>query len=310
MDDERKERANLEEEVRGLRQDLNVAETTRQKDKEEFEKLVKILREEREAEKRAHTKTAAQLIKKGDELGKLEAEMAAVKNIQDTLTTKINEDTDNKLAVYTTSTNEDITARLLTLTETMKEYFTNRMTAKDKNIRKDLSRCCMDLQEESGRAAEKRLEEVRKNFEDCTAQLDIRLMENGKALIRYGKDVNKYADMIDPISNNIDTLKEELANHHRSLQDEIQEHFVQAKVHTDKAMRQVDVNNINRERSIWDCIDLVKTSQVGVLETQKKQHDTLKTRVEESRKEVDERHDTLAVMVHNHDSFLKKIRAY
>ena len=278
MDEERKERAKLEEEVRGLRQDLNVAKTTRQKDKEEFKELVTTLRKEREAEKRAHTKTAAQLIKKGDELGKLEAEMATVKNIQDTLTSKVNEDQ---------------------------------------------------------RAAEERLEEVRKNFEDCTAQLDIRLTENGKALIRYGKDVNNYTDMIDPISKNIDTLKEELANHHRSLQDEIQEHFVQAKVHTDKAMRQVDVNSINRERSIWDCIDLVKTSPVGVLETQmhesqaqqgrlaaeqndikkelgtqKKQHDTLKTLVEESRKEVDERHDTVAVMVHKHDSFLKNFPRY
>lgn len=335
MNDQRKERANFEEEVRCLRQDLEVAEIKRQRDRKEFKETVERLRQDREAEKRAHAKTAAQLINMGNKVGELEAKIATVKDVQDELTTKIGEDVDNKIEVYTADSNDYITAQLLTLTETMKEYFTERMTADDENIRKDFSRYFMGLQEESGRAAEMRLEEVRKNFEDCTAQLNIRLTENAKALIRYGEDVEKYAGMINPISTNINTLEEKLANHHRSLQDGIQEHFVQAKVHTDKAMRQVNANNINRLKSILDCIDRVKTIKVGVLETQmhesqaqqrrlaaeqngikeeldtqKKQHDTLKTSVEESRKEVDERHDTLAVMVNSHDSFLVKIRSY
>ena len=46
------------------------------------------------------------------------------------------------------------------------------------------------------------------------------------------------------------------------------------------------------------------------LDAQKKQHDTLKTRVEEGRKEADERHYKLAVKVHNHDAFLRKMPAY
>lgn len=330
---ERKERVNLEKEVRGLRQDLKDAETIRQKDKEESEELVKTLRQERELEKRAHITTTAQLVKKGNELGKLEAKIAAVKDNQAKLRTKIDEDVDSRIAVYTADSNDYIAARLFTFTEAMKEYITKRTTAKDENLRKDLSRYCKDLQE-NDRAAEERLQGVRKDFENYTAQFEIRLTETGEALKRYGKDVTRYVDIVDPISADIYALKQELKNQHESLEDEIQEHLVQAKSYTDQSTRKVELNT-SRERSIWDCIDLVKTVQVDVLETQmdeskahqgrlaaeqsrfreeldaqKTQHGTLRKGVEEDRKGIDERHYKLAVMVHNHDSFLKKIPAY
>ena len=335
MDNERKERANLEEEVRNLRQDLKTAEITRQKDKDEFEEVVKDLRQEREAEKRAHTETATQLVKTAHELESIGAGIAAVKGIQDTLVAKIVEEMSSKLAFYMASNNEYITAQLLKFTEITKEDVTRQTAAQNGVLKEDLSRYCKDLQEESERVAEKQFEDVRKDFENCTSKLEIRLTEYRDAFNRHGKDVNKYVHIIDPISADINTLKKELVNHHKSLKDEIQEHSVQAKVYTDQSMRKVDLNSISRERSVRDCIDPVKTVQVGVLETQmdeskaqqerltaeqtrfreeldaqKKQHDTLKTRVEEGRKEADERHYKLAVKVHNHDAFLRKMPAY
>jgi chromosome segregation ATPase len=335
MNDERKERINLEKEVYGLRQDLDDAETTRQKDREDFIEFVKTLRQEREAEKRAHSRTAAQLVKKGDKLGKLEAEIAAVKNIQSTLMTKIDEDVNNKFAIYTASKTEDIAARLLEHIETTKDYVTKRMTSQDEHVKKHLFRHCKDLKEESDRAAEERLEAVREDFESRTAQLDIRLTENGKALSRYGKDVTRYVGIVDPITADIYALKEELVNHRKSLEDKIQEPLVQAKAHTDQSLREVDLSNTRREKSIWNCIDLVKTVQVGVLEAQmdevkaqqerliaeqngiregldaqKKQQNTLKTQVTEARKEVDDRYSKLAATVYDQDSFLKRIPAY
>jgi chromosome segregation ATPase len=328
MDDERKERANLEEELRVLRKDLNAAETTRQKDKKEFEELVGTLRQEREEEKQAHTRTAAQLVNKDNELKKLKARIAAVKIIQDGLTSKIARDIDNKINVYTVDSNEYITARLLEHTEDTKDYFIKRMTAKDENVRKDLSRYCKDLQEESDRAAEERLEVVRKDFET-------RLTENSKALSAYGKDVTRYVDVVDPLSADIYALKEELTTHHKSLKDEIQEHLVQAKVYTDQSMRTVDLSNTDRDRFIWESIDLVKTVQVSVLEAkmdeskaqqdrlmakqnetreeldaQKKQHHTFRNLVEKGRKDIDDRYGKLATMVHNQDSFLDSFKEY
>jgi hypothetical protein len=148
-------------------------------------------------------------------------------------------------------------------------------------------------------------------------------------LSAYGKDVTRYVDVVDPLSADIYSLKEEHKNHHESLKDEIKEHLLQAKAYTDQSMRKFDQKNMSRESSIWEGINLVKTVQVSVLEAkmdeskaqqnrlvakqnetreeldaQKKQHHTFRGLVEKGRKDIDDRHGKLATKVHNQDSFL------
>jgi DNA repair exonuclease SbcCD ATPase subunit len=316
------ERLNHEIEVRGLRQDLKDAEATRQRDREELEERIKTLEKGRQTEKSASMKISAQFMKVNDKLRKLEDENTAVKNIQDALTAKIDEDVSSKLAVYMASKNEYVRTELLKHTEITKEYVTTRTASLDGVLKEDMSRCCKDLQEASDRAAEERLEVVRKDFET-------RLTENNKALSAYGKDVTRYVDVVDPLSADIYALKEELTAHHKSLKDEIQEHLAQAKLYTDQSMSTVDLSNISRDRLIWDHIDLVEAVQVSVLEAkmdeskaqqdrlvakqnetreelgaQKKQHHTFRSLVEKGRKDIDDRHGKLATKVHNQDSFL------